>query len=163
MLAYGAGPAFTVPLVGQLYGSELIALVFLPFVGWQATSRRYRSLRVVIAGYTVLLIGLIVSDLVNETAKMDALRGWANPIFAIVSTLFVASVLRRNINATVSLLSGTFLAMLIFGSANYAMQQGYVELSAEVVEQNSNMFKVRFVPFLIPALQLLCIFSYRGG
>ncbi len=163
MLAYGAGPAFTVPLIGQLYGSELIALVFVPFVGWQSTFRRYRSLRVLIAGYIVLLIGLVVSDLVNGTATVDSLRGWANPIFAIASTLFVTSVLRRNINATVSLLFGTFLAMLIFGSANYAIQYGYAELSAAAVEQNSNMFKIRFVPFLIPALQLLCIFSYRLG
>lgn len=161
MAAYGAGWCFTLPLVGQLYAAELVAVVCLPFVGWRQTLAQYRSLRIVLAAYGVMLVALMLSDYVNNTEPQAFLRGWANIVFAATSLIFAVSILRKNLNSILYFLFATFLFKLILGDAASAMRNGYIELSFEVIQQNANMFKVRFVPFLIPAIMLAGFHLYR--
>lgn len=163
MALYGAGWCFTIPIVGNLFVAELIAIVCLPFLGWNRTLARYSDLWLILAGYALILVGLVVADLANQTPIRDFLRGWANPIFAVVNLLFVVSVLRRRLGAFLYFLAATFFFKLIFGDAGYTLQYGYVGLSLTDVAQNTNIFKTRFVPFIIPVLMLAAFYAYRFG
>lgn len=161
MFLYGAGWSFAIPLMGQLFVAEAVALATLPFFSPFFVISRFRNLRIILCGYCFLLCGLVVSDLANGTEAINSLRGWANIAFAIINTLFMLSALRVNLRSFHFYLLGMFLAMLVFGSASYAQRQGYVELSIELIFNNLNMFKVRFIPFLIPLLTLVAIYLYR--
>lgn len=163
MAAYGAGWCFTVPVVGNLYAAELIAALCLPFLGLSKTINRYVSLRLVLTGYGLILCGLILSDVVNDTPLHDLARGWANPIVAAISLTFVVSVLRRDAYAFLYFLFATFLFKLIFGDAGYTIRYGYVDLSVNALLAHSDLFKIRIIPFLMPAAMLVAFYVYRFG
>ncbi len=163
MAAYGAGWSFTVPFVGQLYVAEIICLLFLPFVGWRQTLAQISSLWVILAGYFLILVGLMLADFTNGTTMNEYLRGWANPILAAVGLLFVASVLRAKLNSVLFFLFFLFLFKLSFGDAGYSLGGHNVDLSYDAVLLNTNNFKIRFIPFLIPLLVLLIFYVYRFG
>ena len=163
MAAYGAGWSFTVPFVGQLYAAEIISLLFLPWVGWRHTLAQIRSLRVILVGYFLMLLGLMLADFVNDTAMNEYLRGWANPLLAATGLIFVVSALRASLNSLLFFLFFLFLFKFIFGDAGYSLGGHDVDLSYDAVLLNTNNFKVRFIPFLIPLITLLIFYVYKFG
>jgi hypothetical protein len=163
MAAYGAGWSFTVPFVGQLYVAEIVSLLFLPLIGWRQTLTQFSSLRVVLTGYVLILLGFMLSDYTNGTATNEYLRGWANPLLAATGLIFVISVLKEKLNSLLFFLLFLFLFKLIFGDAGYSLGGYNVDLSYESVVRNSNNFKIRFIPFLTPLLILLIFYAYRFG
>lgn len=162
MAAYGAGWCLTIPFIGNLYAAEVIAALFLPFLGWKRTLAQYTNLRLILAGYGLILFGLIVADLINVTPLRDLARGWANPVFAAISLIFVVCVLRRDVNSFLYFLFATFFFKLILGDASYTLRYSYVELSLAAL-QDPNLFKVRIIPFLTPAVVLVAFYVHRFG
>ncbi|MEC5293424.1 MULTISPECIES: hypothetical protein [unclassified Aurantimonas] len=122
MAAYGAGWCFTIPLGGNLFVAELIAAACLPFLGWNRTFARYPNLRLALVGYGLIVLGLIIADLANQTPLPDLVRGWANPVFAAIGLVFVVSVLRRDMHAFLYFLLATLLFKLVVGDASYELQ-----------------------------------------
>jgi len=163
MAAYGAGWSFTVPFVGQLYVAEIICLLFLPFVGWRQTLTQIRSLQVILVGYLLILVGLMLADFTNGTTMNEYLRGWANPLLAAIGLVFVVSVLRAKLSSVLFFLFFLFLFKLSFGDAGYSLGGHDVDLSYDSVLLNTNNFKIRFIPFLIPLIVLLVFYFYRFG
>jgi hypothetical protein len=164
MAAYGSGWCFTIPFIGNLYGAELFAVLCLPFLAWRKALSRYPTLRFILAGYGLMFLGLIVADIVNGTPFRDLARGWANPVFAAIALTFVISILQRNIGAFLCFLLATFIFKLIFGDAGYMLRYGgRIALSTSSIFENTSLFKVRFVPFLIPAAALIAFYVYRFG
>ncbi|MGI9351898.1 MAG: hypothetical protein ACR2O3_10075 [Rhizobiaceae bacterium] len=163
MAAYGAGWSFTVPFIGQLYVAEIVSLMFLPFIGWRQTLTQLSSLRVVLAGYFLILLGLMLSDFANGTSMNEYLRGWANPLLAATGLVFFVSVLRIKLSSLLFFLFSLFLFKLIFGDAGYSLGGYSVDLSYNSLQRNTNNFKIRFIPFLIPLIILSAFYVYRFG
>lgn len=86
-----------VNVVGQLFGSEIIAILFFPYAKTRQIFRQYPVLKKISLAYFLLLLSLIFSDLVvNNTAPEDFLRGWANIIFSFFTVLFLTYYLSKN-------------------------------------------------------------------
>lgn len=163
LAAYAVGWVVTIPVVGKLYAAELIALAGLLLVDWMKTLRRHPILGRVLASYALMLGALVVSDIVNGTSIEDAVRGWANPGFAAVGVLFVATVLDRNVQAFLAYLFVLAVAKALFGDAAYGGAFAEVSFDLATVQETTNYFKVRVVPFLLPAIALLACFAGRRG
>ncbi|MFV0470006.1 MAG: hypothetical protein ACK5MK_13905 [Dysgonomonas sp.] len=86
-----------VNVVGQLFGSEIIAILFFPYTKTRQIFRQYPILKKISLAYFLLLLSLIFSDLVvNNTAPEDFLRGWANIIFSFLTVVFLTYYLSKN-------------------------------------------------------------------
>lgn len=162
MLLFGAGWAFAVHFFGAIYGSELLAIALLPTLKPLRLIETNADLRLVLMAYGMILLGLIVSDFANATAFDLALKGWANPIFAGVSLIFVTAALGKNPVTNVKyFLFASFLANLILGNGAYSVTGvGGGDNSWADIAANENLLKVRVVPFLMPLLAL-SIFHLR--
>ena len=156
MFVYGAGWSFSLNSIGYVYGAELVALMFLPFVGVIGAMRRYALLRSVLVAYAFILAGLIVADIANQTPFELALKGWATPASGAVCLMFVVALLDRNPNAIFGFFVGLILFTLVLGPETYAVSGRKGELAWQLALENSNIFKIRIVPFLLPLL-VLCI------
>jgi hypothetical protein len=154
MFAYGAGWSFTVKFVGYVYVAELVAILALPFVGVLGALRRYALLRLVLFAYALILAGLIVADVANQTPSEMVLRGWANPIFAAISMMFVVASLDRYPKAIFGFFLGLILFTLVFGSAGYQLSARGSDFTLSNAMENPNGFKIRYVPFLLPLLAI---------
>lgn len=84
-------------VVGQLYGSELIAILLFPYRKIVPTFKRYPILANIGFLYLGLLMFLIFSDLViNKTSPQNYVRGWASICFSYISLFFLTYQLSRN-------------------------------------------------------------------
>jgi hypothetical protein len=152
MFAYGAGWSFTVNAFGSLYAAEILALISIPFIGVNRVLGRYASLRNVLAAFALILLGLIIADFVNDTPFEQSIKGWATPVSGAVALMFVVSVLERNPRAIFGYFIGTALFSLIIGPVSDRFSQSEVNLSWDAVLMDTNYFKVRYVPFIMPFL-----------
>jgi hypothetical protein len=150
--------AFTIKITGTFYFSEIFALLFLPFVQPLRAIGKYRSLRLIVFGYVLILLGLIISDFINKTQINDWSRGWLSVIIAINTTIFLVSVISKNHKSIITLILFMFFSMLIFGNASYALRGNELELSLASALNEDNFFKIRFIPFLVPLLMIFMIY-----
>lgn len=159
MAIYGAAWCFTVPFVGQIYAAEAFALIMLPFLDIRGTLRTYSVLRRILIGYGVLLIGFMASDFVNDTDLLDFVRGWANVIFGAITLVFVSSCLRENSRSIIYFLAFLTLFKFILGDATYAIRDNIDLLTSD----NPNYFKIKHVPYLVPAICLAGFYAQKIG
>lgn len=141
----GALSKTTVNIIGNLYLSEIIALIGVIIVGAPTIMRRTMHQTVIISGLTLVLVGLVLADIQNATAPSDMLRGWANPVFSIISILFLVNLFTRNERAILFWLAGAALARIVIVD-----QDQISEILAE-----SNGFKARIAPVLIPVFLIV--------
>ena len=151
LVLYAATTGVYVNLVGRLMVAELIAMVTLPFINIGKLLRQYKGLKVVLVSLAALLLVQILSDIVNNSSPYDYLRGWSVIIFSMVSIIFLVNNLSKSSNGIVYYLFIIMLVGLVFGEQ---------ALDLGMLEENTNFFKVRFVPFLNPAMLLLGYFLY---
>jgi hypothetical protein len=137
----GALSKTTINFVGNLYVAEIIALVAVVIVGARTTFRESVRQTMIISGLILILLGLVIADIKNATAPDDMLRGWANPLFAIIDILFFVNLFKRNERAILFWLGGSVLAHILIVDQH--------QLSAVLAETNG--FKARVAPILIPA------------
>ncbi|TMV10340.1 hypothetical protein FGK63_04580 [Ruegeria sediminis] len=155
LLAFAAGAlsTTTINLVGNLYLSEIIALVAVVIANSRTTLHWNSHQTVIISGLILILLGLVISDTINSTAPNDMLRGWANPLFAIIGILFLTDLFTRNERAILLWLGGSALAH-VFVIDQYQLSE---------VLAGSNGFKARVAPILIPAILIFSPFMARFG
>lgn len=151
LFTFAATTRFYVNLVGSLMLAEILAFITLPFINIKQLLKQYKQLRVIIGGLTFLLVAQMVSDLMNQSAPADFLRGWAVIIFAIISTIYLVNYLYKNPNNVIYYLFALFLVRLIFGEG---------ELDMSLTETDTNYFKIRFMGFLNPMVMLISYFLF---
>ncbi len=132
--------------------AEAIALSSLPFINIRTLLKKYEGLRAVLGGLCVLLMAQMISDLANQSSAHDFLRGWAVIIFCMVSTIFLVYHISKTQNGILYLLFALFLVRLIFGEG---------ALDPQIMDVNTNYFKMRFVGFLDPAILLISYYLYK--
>jgi O-antigen ligase len=145
LFLYAATTRVFIDLVGRLMLAEVIAVFTLPFINIKRLLNKYKLLRVVLSGLSVLLLAQIVSDIVNQSDSSDYLKGWAVMVFSMASIIYLVNYLSKNPNGIIYYLFAMFLIHLIFGSG---------DLDLGIWEENTNYFKVRFVGFLNPGVML---------
>ena len=133
-------------LVGQLYGSELLALVAFPILNKKNIFLKYPVILKVLFLYATLLVSLMFSDFYNETPSSDYLRGWASIVFSFISLFFLVVNFDKSTKNIVYFLFFYAISKLIFGES--------VELQSYAEE---NYFKARIVGALNP---LVLVFIY---
>ena len=141
--------------VGQLKGSELLALVtiiFLILIKVKILKNFYLSN--ILIGYILLLIGLIASDIYNETLFADYARGWAMTIFGLLSTLFLTILFKRNPKNIYTFLFITFLASIIF---NFTDITNFSKLY-----ENTNFFKSELQSTILPIVALVTSLFWKN-
>jgi len=148
---YAATSRITINVIGNLVFSEILVLISLPFINIKKLLIKHKALKIVIAGFTLLLIIQIISDYVNNSEPNDYLRGWAIMIFSMASTIYLVYNLSKNQNGIIYYLMLLFLVNLIFG-------QGALDVG--LFEEDTNYFKTRFVIFLNPALLIISYYLF---
>lgn len=163
MALFGAGWAVSFDVGVRLYGAEIVAVVGLTLLRWQAFPARFPMLKKVLAAYALWVVAICLSDLVNGTALFDSTRHIATPIIGAASLVFAVSVLSRKPSALLTFLAATATAKAFWGDAAYGTTFADQSLNWASIEMNTNLFKVRVVPFLTPALIFLaCWISDRN-
>lgn len=113
-LVLGVTTEFTVHFVGELYFAEILMAVLLPVF---LILRGKRALRPELKTiYTLMgfwLLGLIVSDVYNNTDIVDRMRGSALIIFFAINILSMSMVLGNNEKRKVLYLVGLMVGSLI--------------------------------------------------
>ncbi len=151
LATYASTTSVLINLVGQLMLAEVLALFTIPFINLKVLLKKHRDLKIILGGLTILLLAQIISDLINNTAPHNYLRGWAVIIFAMISTIFLVNYLAKDPKAIIYYLLSLFVVNLIFGQGKLDINMWY---------ENTNYFKIRFVEFLNPAFMLLGYYFY---
>lgn len=126
-----------IDLVGQLFGSEVIAFIFFPYSKISETLKKYPLLKKITLGYVILLLSLAFSDIaINNSQPEDYLRGWASIVFSYISVVFLCYNLGRS--------SSNIYYYLFFGAISYFLFGR--EITNEVLtSEHTNTFKVYFM------------------
>jgi hypothetical protein len=133
-------------LGGQLYGGEGFSLVLLPFIDFKKLFRQYTILKKILFCYVLMLTGLVLSDINNETIFLDYIRGWLNFVFSFISLIVLLELFSKNTK-------NLYYYLFFFALSNYLF--GAYIGAENLQEDNSNYFKVKFEPFLTPLIILL--------
>jgi hypothetical protein len=100
-LLIGIAGHYTFGMIGQMYLSETIMLVLLPFI-LVANFRLLRSspilINFILAGL-MMLAGFVLSDLFTANSFHNSIRGFAKVSFLLVDYLFLSLIALRNKNA----------------------------------------------------------------
>lgn len=150
---YGLTSQLHVNLVGRLNGSEIFALLYLPFINIGSLLKSNNALKKIVILLTILLIAQIFSDIYNQSTPENYLRGWAVILFSIISILFLTHHFERDPQAIVYYLFSLFIVKLFFGSE---------ALDFTIIEENSNFFKTRFVEFLNYGTLIISYYLFKS-
>lgn len=86
-----------VNIIGQLFGSEIVAIFFFPFSKMRGILNAKPLLKKIGLAYLLLLLSLVFSDIIiNDTTSYNYLRGWANIFFSFFSIVFLVYYLGEN-------------------------------------------------------------------
>lgn len=151
-LAYGLTGTVYVQLVGQLYISELLAIVVVAWVGPSRILQRDPSGWWVVVSYGLVLAGLLVADVFTSNSLDAAFRGWANTGFALIDTLFLLHLLRVDLKVVLYVLVGAGIARMFKSDINDVSM---------AINDGGNAFKVHVVPALTPILLVVLHHSRR--
>lgn len=161
MALFGAGWAVSFDFGVRIYGAEIVSILGLLLIRWRPVFIRYPMLRRILAAYSLWVLAIVISDIVNGSALFDSARNMATPIIGGASLVCVLSALSRNPSALMTFLAATAIAKGILGEPAYGDAFADLSMSWESIQQDTNFFKVRIDPFLTPALLLLACWIGR--
>ncbi|MFC3353432.1 hypothetical protein [Sphingobacterium zeae] len=79
-------------IIGQLFGSEAVALIFFPFRSIKSIFS-IKPVKKILLPYGLFLCSLVVSDIfVNDISSEQFLRGWSNIIFSFIQVIFLINL-----------------------------------------------------------------------
>jgi len=143
-----------IDFVGQLRGSELLALVTILIFGTLKTINQIAYLSNIMKGYILLLLGLIVSDIYNQSQPIDFMKGWAMVIFGMLSTLFLTTQFIKNPKTIYIFLIFTFLASMVYNFSD--------AINLNKLSENSNFFKSKYKTTILPAVALITTLFWKN-
>jgi hypothetical protein len=159
MALFAIGWCIPLPYAG--YAAEPFALALMPVAAYGLPLWRVPNVRLLVMAYSLLLIGLVVSDVANGTGMEIAVRSWLNPIFAAIETIFVVSCVLKKPSSIVTFLIFTGIFKGLFGEPAYGMDDKLDVLLAEQGPLSGVYVKVRIVPFVAPLIILSGYLVYR--
>ena len=134
-------------LVGQLYGSELLAIATFPFYKVRRIFSKYPDMPKMLLYYSVLLFSLMFSDFYNGTQSTDYLRGWASVFFSFMSFLFLVINFDKAPKNIIYFLIFFSISKMLFGES--------VELQSF---DQDNYFKAKIANFVNPLVIVLAYY-----
>ena len=137
-----------ISFVGSMRLSEILVLIWAPFVYDKRDFSTYPYLRKIVMALLLLLFFQVATDLVVGTAPADYFRGWASIIVSLVS--FV--VLFKLFNSYETIM--VYVAMVMLRNIFY---------TDDIVDSDMSYFKFKVVPILSSLVYLLCAYFYRRG
>ena len=161
MALYGIGWAVALDYGVRIYASEVFSLVGLGFVGWRRPLDQYPMVKKILAAYGLWIIAIILADLINETAFFDSARAIATPVLGGISLVFVLAVVSRNKRSFLTFLAATALAKGVLGEPIYGDKYADIGLDINTAIQTTDYFKIRFEPFITPAIVLISCLLVR--
>lgn len=138
--------------MGRLSYSEIICLLYFPFLIFTGCFKNYKLLRFIAISLFILLVFQVASDLFNQSPPDKFLRGWAGIIFPLFITAVLVRLFSKSENGVITYLVSLSVANLIFGNG---------DLDVSIIEQNSNYFKVRFAGFITPSIMVISYYIYN--
>ncbi len=151
---FSIGERFSFNFVGTLMGSEILAIISIPFINIVKIWKEFRLLAFVLTCLAALLFAQILSDLVNQTITADALRGSAVIVFSAISSIFLTVLFARK--------TGTIFVYLV-GTAIFAFLIGENDVNLAIQETNTNYFKQRLMLSANAALLLAVYILAKQG
>lgn len=142
-----------ISFIGRLMASELFALFFLLVLFFLNRLPKIDFFYSVALGYLLLLLGLVVSDIYNQSFYLDFLRGWASVIFGLISIWFLTAQFVKSYGAIYSYLM--VLAFFTFFINNHD------HILVQNIAENSNYFKIRYAPIFFPVIALCSILIWE--
>jgi len=136
LLGYGLFRYANLHIVGRLPVSDLLMMCALPIFSSRRLLREPMFLRLAL-GFSLLLIGQVLSDYVNATVPSDYLRGWALIVVSFLVTAVLIDCLIKDLSALLFYLIGLAFLYALFINP----------LALEISQTDSNYFKIRYVPF----------------
>ena len=149
---FAATQKIFVEYIGRFMVAEFVAIVGVLRLNISGLLSEIPELRQVLLGFAVLFFALLLSDLYNQTPSGDFLRGWASILFGGVSIIFLTGHMIRSPRTPY-----IFLVMAVISSL--VLIEG--DLNMSIQQENSNYFKARFVPVLVPLLALVASILWR--
>ena len=143
-----------IDFVGQLRGSELLALVTILIFGTLKIIYQTAYLSNIMWGYILLLLGLIVSDIYNQSLPIDFMKGWAMVIFGMLSTLFLTKQFIKNPKTIYIFLIFTFLASMVYNFSD--------TINLNKFSENTNFFKSKYKSTILPTVALVATFLWKS-
>lgn len=142
-----------IPIVGQLFGSEIFALLFLPYFKLKDYFKSNPLLIKLGLSYLALLIAFIISDIfVNNTIPENYLRGWANIIMSFVSVTFISYQLNKD--------NKNILYYLLFAGISFFLFRREIDPSLLQTGQ-TNIFKIYYMTGVNSFVLLAGLLSYK--
>lgn len=135
--------------IGQLFGAEIISLLFFPYLKLMFFFKKHPILYRVGFYYSCLLMFLIFSDLViNDSLSSDYLRGWASIVFSFISTVFLLYIFDKSEKNIILYVVTYAISLLVFNR----------EIDVTEIAGNTNFFKVYFMSFTNTVVILIAYF-----
>jgi hypothetical protein len=141
-----------ISLIGQLFGSEIIAILFFPYRKIKGIFQEYPILIKLGGAYSILLFSLIISDLlINHTSSENFVRGWASIAFSFITLFFLVSLLDKNkLNVPI---------YLLFYSISFFIFRP--EMDVIYYEDRTDDFKYYFMGGINPLICLIAYIAYK--
>lgn len=163
MATYGVLWAISVELGVRIYAAEILAI--LCFLGLMGRAQFFKHAVVfkISVIYLMWVMAIVLSDLVNQTSIFDTLRAVSAPILGGLGFLVAYWAINESPGSALFFLIGISLAKAILGDPLYAEKFSDYGFSFQAIASDANYFKVRFEPFVTPAVLFLSvILAVRG-
>lgn len=137
-----------VSIVGSMRISEVLLLIWAPFVYDKRDFSTYPYLRKIAMALLLLLFFQVVTDMIVGTAPADYFRGWASILVSLISFI----VLFKLFNSYEAIV--LYVLMIMIKNIFY---------TDDIVDSDMSYFKFKMVPILSSFVYLLAAYFYRRG
>jgi hypothetical protein len=133
-----------ISLIGQILASEIFSILFI-FLNYSLVKELFKIeiYKKIFISLTGLLLVQVISDIYNGTSYFNFIRGWSVIIFSLISITSLTILLNKR--------SFYIIFFLFFLSLS-----NLLIFNTDVNIDNTNYFKIKFVPFLNPFF--LCVY-----
>lgn len=137
-------------LIGQILLSEVFSFFFI-LNNFHAINKLFKNIvfRTIFFSLIWLLFFQVISDIYNGSSFYNYVRGWSVILFSIISIITLTILICDSSNSILIFMTGLTLSNIIFNNS---------DLTFDLTYENTNFFKIKFVPFLNPLL--LIIYAY---
>lgn len=151
-----AGMSYDINFGVRIPVGELLAFASLPFLIQVNWVERYGSrLFAAVAVLAVWVLGVCLSDFINQIPLNYFLKGLAKPIWCGLWMLFFIGILSRDYRALYAYPAGSLIA----GLQNYFFPQAWTEYFANAGEYEAATFAL--LPLIMAVILCLSLYSYR--
>jgi hypothetical protein len=139
--------------VGQILLSEVFSLFFI-FNNIHIVNKLFNSIvfKTIFYSLTTLLIFQVLSDFYNASLFYNYIRGWAVIVFSIISIIALTILISGSSCNIIFFLTGLTLSNMFFSNT---------DLTFDLAYENTNFFKIKFVPFLNPLFLIIYYLFYK--